>query len=207
MLDGGDPRIHYWLGVHLRKKGKFRDAEFEDGQALTLSHQTDPQIWCELAFLYWTSKQLGRMRSFMTDMLVAYPNFGLTRFLNARLLKEEGKFSEAIAELDFSESLQYSPITVLVERASVEAYRGNQSLALDDLARLEMASQSGPVDGLLIAGVYAKLGDFDKALGWLEKSYNRRDSTLLSAATSPVLDPLRADPRFKELLLRLHYTP
>src|SRR5450432_1401733 len=131
----------------------------------------------------------------MKDLLVAHPNFGLTRFLNARLLKEQGRFDEALSELDFSQSLQYSPVTVLVERASVEAYRGNVVAARFALDRLEKASQSGPGDGLLIAGAYATLGEFDRAFGWLDKAYSRRDSTLLSAATSPLLKPLRDDLR------------
>ena len=204
-LNPMDARLHYWLGVHLRKKGKFPEAEEEDRQALTLSHQADPQIWCELAFLYWTSERVDHMQELMKDLLVAHPNFGLTRFLNARLLKEQGRFDEALAELQFSESLQYSPVTVLVERASVEAYRGNSGAALEDLSLLEKASQTKPVDGLLIAGVYAKLGYFDAAFEWLEGAYSRRDSTLLSLATSPVLKPLRTDPRFRSFMRRLHF--
>jgi serine/threonine protein kinase/Flp pilus assembly protein TadD len=102
-LNPFDGQIHYWLGVHLRKKGKFPEAEMEDRQALTLSHQADPQMWCELAFLYWTAGQIDRLQTFMDDLLVAHPNFGLTRFLHARLLKEQGKFDEALAELQFSE--------------------------------------------------------------------------------------------------------
>ena len=204
-LNPTDPRFHYWLGVHLRKKGRLGDAEKEDQKALTLSHQADPQIWCELAFLYWTSGRIDRMREFMKDLLVAYPNFGLTRFLNARLLKEEGRYDEALAELQFSQSLQYSPVTVLVERASVEAYRGDTVHAIADLQTLDNYSQTRPVDGLLMAGVYAKLGSFDRAIDWLEKAYVRRDSTLLSIATSPVLKPLRSDPRFTNLLRRLHF--
>lgn len=204
-LNPMDARLHYWLGVHLRKKGKFPEAEEEDRQALTLSHQADPQIWCELAFLYWTSERVDHMQELMKDLLVAHPNFGLTRFLNARLLKEQGRFDEALAELQFSESLQYSPVTVLVERASVEAYRGNSGAALEDLSLLEKASQTKPVDGLLIAGVYARLGYFDAAFEWLEGAYSRRDSTLLSLATSPVLKPLRTDPRFRSFMRRLHF--
>ena len=206
-LDSGDAQVHYWLGVHLRKKGKFADAEAEDRQALTLSHQTDPAIWFELAFLYWTSGQLDRMDEFMKDLLVAYPNFGSTRYLHARLLKEQGKFDEALAELRFSETLQFTAVTLLAERASVEAYRGNAAEARADLQRLKEASRTQPVDGLLMAGGYARLGDFDSAFDLLEGAYARRDSTLLSVATSPVLKPLRGDPRFAGLLRRLHFEP
>ena len=204
-LNSGDAQVHYWLGVHLRKKGRFADAEAEDRQALTLSHQADPAIWFELAFLYWTSGELDRMDGFMKELLVAYPNFGSTRYLHARLLKEQGRFEEALVELRFCESLQFTPVTVLAERASVEAYRGDAAGARADLRQLQEASKTQPVDGLLMAGVYAKLGDFDSAFELLEGAYARRDNTLLSAATSPVLKPLRGDPRFAALLRRLHF--
>ena len=65
----------------------------------------------------------------------------------------------------------------------------------------------GLVDGLLLAGVYAELGDRTRAFDVLEQAYARRDNTLLSIATSPVLASLRGDPRYLQLLLRLHYTP
>jgi tetratricopeptide (TPR) repeat protein len=204
-LDSSDAQVHYWLGVHLRKKGRFREAETEDRQALTLSHRTNPSIWCELAFLYWTSDQLNQVQEFMKELLVAYPNFGMTRFLNARLLKEQGKFDEALSELQFSSDLQFAPVTILVERASTQAYRGNREEALVDLERLSKASLTQPVDDLLIAGVYVKLGEFDDAFRWLDRAYARHDNTLLSAATSPVLKGLHGDPRFVTLLRRLHF--
>jgi tetratricopeptide (TPR) repeat protein len=206
-IDAQDPQFHYWLGVHLRKQGRFAEAEAEDRDALTLSHQADPSIWCELAFLYWTSGQLGRMRSFMGELLVAYPNFGLARYLNARLLKEEGQFDQALDELRFSQRLQYSPVTILAEQASVLAYRNDVRGARAILDQLVDRSQTSAVDTLLVAGVYAKLGDATEAFRWLERGFEQGDSTLLSVPTSPVLKPLRRDPRFADLLRRLRFDP
>src|SRR5262245_25421048 len=206
-LDSADPRFHYWLGVHLRKQGRFDEAEAESREALTLSHQRDPSIWCELAFLYWTAGRLDRMRSFMSELLVAHPNFGLARYLNARLLKEEGRFEDAIEELRFSGRLQYSPVTILAEEASILAYRNDAQGARAILDRLTASSRTTSVDTLLVAGVYARLGDFTQAFQWLETGYAQRDSTLLSVPTSPVLKPLRRDPRFADLLRRLHFDP
>jgi len=144
------------------------------------------------------------MDAFMKELLVAHPNFGFTRFLHARLLKEHGRFDDALAELGFSERLQYSPVTVLAERASIEAYRGNVPAARVHLLELTETARQQPVDTLLIAGAYAKIRDFDAAFAWLERGYAQRDSTLLSIATSPVLKPLRTDPRFVALCRRLH---
>jgi tetratricopeptide (TPR) repeat protein len=205
-LDPGDGQVHHWLGVHLRKKGRFADSESAGRRALDLTGRVDASFWCELAFLYWTSGQLDRMEAFMQELLVAHPNHNLTRFINARLLKERGRYDEALAELDFSRQLQYSVVTVMVERASIYAYRGDSAAARALLEKLtEIATTNQPVDTLLTAGVYARLGDFDAAFEWLEKGYASRDSTLLSIATSPVLKPLHNDPRFAELCRRLHY--
>jgi serine/threonine protein kinase len=204
-LDPSDAQAHFWLGVHLRKKGRFQDAEREDQLALNLSRQTVPQYWCELAFLYWTFDRLDLMDALMKELLVAHPNFGFSRYLHARLLKEQGRFDEALAELAFSEQLQYASVTVMAERASIEAYRGNTKAAFDILAALTEKSATQSVDTLLIAGVYAKLGDADTALTWLERGYARRDNTLLSLATSPLLKPLRSHPRFIDLRRRLGF--
>jgi tetratricopeptide (TPR) repeat protein len=191
--------------VHLRKKGRFVEAEAQDMEARMLSHQADPSIWCELAFLYWTAGRLDRMETFMKELLVAYPNFGFARFLHARLLKEKGRYDDALEELGFSQRLQYSGVTVVAEKASVEAYRGDSRTALKYLGDLRKIAQTQPVDNLLVAGVYAKLNDYESAFKWLDFAYAQRDSTLLSAATSPVLLPIRRDPRFIDLLRRLHF--
>jgi tetratricopeptide (TPR) repeat protein len=205
-LSPEDGQMQYWYGVVERKKGNFPEAERADKSALILTHEKDPMIWCELAFLYWTSEQMDKLRDHMVQQLIAFPNFGLTRYLHARELKLEGHFIEAEGELDFSEKLQYPMVTVLVERASLEAYRGRPDAARQLLHQLENISRSQSVDGLLVAGVYARLGDTDAAFAWLEDAYIRRDTTLLSLFTSPVMKPLRADRRYSDLLRRLHFT-
>jgi hypothetical protein len=51
--------------------------------------------------------------------------------------------------------------------------------------------------------IYAGLGDKDKAFAWLEKAYE--DRSIVSVAflkTNPMLDPLRSDTRFADLLRR-----
>ena len=201
-----DGQIHYWFGVHLRKKGRFKEAEEQDRLALNLTHQRDPNIWCELAFLYWTSGQVSKLHQHLQEQLKTFPNFPLTRFLSARLLKIEGDFRNAEDELSFAEKLGLNPLTVLAERASLEEYEGHFAKAHDDIAQLAAASQRGEVDGLLLAGVYAGLRDNDSAFEVLESAFQRKDNTLLSLATSPVVQPLRQDPRYSALLRRLHFT-
>jgi len=205
-LDPNDGQIHYWFGVHLRKKGRFREAEAHDKLALQLTHELDPNLWCELAFLYWTSGQLPKLKIHLEQQLRVFPNFATTRFLDARLQKLEGHFEAANDELSFAQKLGLNRMTVLVERASLELAEGHPSRAREYVKALEDAGRTQEIDGLLLAGVLADLGDKDSAFQILNDAARKRYFTLLSAPASPVLIPLRNDPRFKSLLERLHYS-
>ena len=64
-----------------------------------------------------------------------------------------------------------------------------------------------------LAEVYATLGDKDRAFYWLEQAYSHRD--ILAASddvglvlnTEFLLDPVRTDPRFKDLVHRIGLPP
>ena len=69
----------------------------------------------------------------------------------------------------------------------------------------EVEGSSGREYGSRIypADAYLWLGDKDKAMDLLEKAYAERDAKLIFIATAPSFDPLRGDPRFKNLLRRM----
>jgi hypothetical protein len=55
-----------------------------------------------------------------------------------------------------------------------------------------------------IADLYADLGDKEQAFRWLRTAYQERDSLLLlGLKTDFLLDPLRSDPRFAELVRKV----
>jgi TolB-like protein/class 3 adenylate cyclase/Flp pilus assembly protein TadD len=53
-----------------------------------------------------------------------------------------------------------------------------------------------------ISGVYMQMGEFDKGFEWLEKAYEHRDA-ILNMIIDPLMDPVRDDPRFVEMLSRV----
>jgi len=57
------------------------------------------------------------------------------------------------------------------------------------------------------AEIYAYLGDKDQAMRWLEEGYKEREFRMTSLNVAPVWDPLRDDPRFHDLLLRMNLEP
>jgi len=54
-----------------------------------------------------------------------------------------------------------------------------------------------------IAALYADLGDKDGAFKWLNTAYQERNPGLLSLKIDFLLDPLRSDPRFAELVRKV----
>src|SRR5947209_3486718 len=54
-----------------------------------------------------------------------------------------------------------------------------------------------------IAEGYMRMGEKDKAFDWLEKAYEEHDSGLVSIGVEPMFDPVRRDPRFRDILRRM----
>jgi tetratricopeptide (TPR) repeat protein len=53
--------------------------------------------------------------------------------------------------------------------------------------------------------IYAGMGETDKAIEWLEKTYEQREAWLDVIQVEPMYDNLRSDPRFQELVDRMNF--
>ena len=84
------------------------------------------------------------------------------------------------------------------------ALAGKKSQAQKVVAQLHEASKIHYVPPYFMGLIHAALGEKDKAFSWLEKAYEEHDSYLVRLKVEPVMDPLRADPRFKKLLSRMN---
>jgi hypothetical protein len=52
---------------------------------------------------------------------------------------------------------------------------------------------------------YLGLGDREQAFAWLERAAEERSSMTQFVRVHPYLDPLRDDPRFRDLLRRMNF--
>ena len=74
-------------------------------------------------------------------------------------------------------------------------------------ALADMLAERHPVfdDPLVLAALYARAGEPDRTLEWLERAYERRHPQILHVKAMPVFDELRSDPRFQDLLRRVGF--
>ncbi|HJQ11178.1 MAG TPA: protein kinase [Gemmatimonadaceae bacterium] len=87
--------------------------------------------------------------------------------------------------------------------AQSEAARGRRAEAVRLLAKYEARARATYVRPELIAAVYVRLGDKDNAFQWLEKAYDARSPYLLALRVDRQWDPLREDPRFRQLVSKI----
>ena len=80
---------------------------------------------------------------------------------------------------------------------------GRHADAQAALAKLKAAR--GDAGAYQYAIIYAQWGDRAKALAWLESALRLRDSGLADLKTDPLLDPLRAEPRFQAIERELKF--
>jgi tetratricopeptide (TPR) repeat protein len=80
---------------------------------------------------------------------------------------------------------------------------GERDEADEILRRLEDESRQHYVRGEVLAMGYAAVGDFDKAFAALERAYQARSAGLIYLHLDPGYEPLRADPRYAELVRRI----
>ena len=73
------------------------------------------------------------------------------------------------------------------------------------LARLNELSRSQYVSAYDVALIHLALGERDEAFERLYKAYEEHAEWVIYMAVDPRLDPLRPDPRFKELVRRIGF--
>jgi eukaryotic-like serine/threonine-protein kinase len=71
----------------------------------------------------------------------------------------------------------------------------------------QVQRKTGYSSAYKIAQLYADLGNRDQAFKWLNTAYQERDFNLIGLNTDFLLDPLRSDPRFAELVRKIGLPP
>ena len=80
---------------------------------------------------------------------------------------------------------------------------GERTAADKILALLIARSKQEYIPPVTISAIYAAKRDLDNAFQWLEKAYEVRSRSLVWLAVGHEFDPLRTDPRYKDMLNRM----
>jgi TolB-like protein/DNA-binding winged helix-turn-helix (wHTH) protein/Flp pilus assembly protein TadD len=198
-LNPGYATAHHWYAWHLALLHRYDEAiaEMKKAQSLDpLSLIINADLAELLAIAH--SYDLSIMQSRKT--LELDPNFGLAHNHLGQAFLQTKKYDEAIAELKTAVNLSGRSPTCIANLARAYVASGDRSDAVRLLTELKNSSNGNYSHASEIATVYAALGNADQAMNWIEKGYEERFNP--GVLLRPGFDPLRSDPRFKDLVRR-----
>jgi serine/threonine-protein kinase len=192
---------HHWYSICLRDVGRLKEALAEAKRALEL----DPVsliISSNLGDTFFYAGQADQAVAQHRKTLLLDPGFAPAHLYLGRALEQKGLIQEAAAEFRKARSLAGKGPYALGDLAHAYALVGKRAEAGRLLNELSELSKRGASLEMDIALVHLALGDRDRAFQYLEKAYKER-SGLNDLKVDPRFEPLRGDPRFQDLLVRL----
>jgi TolB-like protein/Tfp pilus assembly protein PilF len=191
---------HHWYGLELLVSlGRFDEAIREVKRALELDPLSLP-INGGLGRTYYFARRYDEAIEQLRKTSEIDPGFYYAHWNLGSALAAKGAIGAAIGEYQKARALDDDPF-VLGLLGHAYASSGNKMEAEKILDELKELSKERYVSAYSFALVYLGLGNKEEALRWLEKSYqDRTGNDLVYFRVEPLLDPLRGDPRFEELV-------
>lgn len=203
-LNPNDPEARAAHAELLWTIGRFDDSIQESKRALEL----DPlsiNYNTALAYTFFLARRYDQAIEQGAKILELDPQFIPACYVRGVAYVKKSMYKEAMAEFEKAVSISPNDLTALTGLGYGYAVTGSRADAEKVLARLNELSKREFVSPVWMAKIYSGLGEKDQAFESLERAYV--DRSIVSVAyikTNPMLDPLRSDPRFAELLRRLN---
>jgi TolB-like protein/DNA-binding winged helix-turn-helix (wHTH) protein len=200
-LDPQYATAHQWYAEFLSWQGRFPEAFAESERARKL----DPLsliIATDRASILYESRQYESALKQWRSVLDLDPNYERAEDLMIPAYLQLGRYDEAVKVIDRWEAMGGGP-WMWGWKAAVYARAGHPAEARRALAKLEQRSGSPASRDAAFLIAYSGTDQKERALELLEQMYAEHSSALVQIKVDPMLDPLRSDQRFKDLLLRI----
>ena len=202
-LNLGDARTHNWYAGYLMYVGRFEEGISEAKRAQELDPLSLP-VNNALAGRLLAGGHYDEAIEQAQKTLQLDPHFAPAHQTLGWAYLHRGKREEAIQE--FRTALQLSgteDTDLMLDLGFGYATVGKREEARKILATLKSLHQRGLVPSGSIGILYGALGDSNEAFAWLERAYEERDPQLTYLKAGRRFEPLRHDPRFRELVHRV----
>jgi len=196
-LDSTNPIGLLVGGILSRTLGHWDDAEQQYRAALVRDPLNTYAIW-NLGVTYYLAGRFAESEEAYRKLLELAPDFLWTHAYLSKTLLAQGKEEEALAmarqEADEGTRLWVLPVVLQAAGRQAEA---------DEALQAQIAHWADRAP-FYVAQTYAYRGDHDRALEWLERAYQQKDSGLVEIIGEPLFKNLANDPRFKAFLRKMN---
>ena len=194
---------YHWYSIYLKGKGRNDEAAV----AIRKAREIDPLssvIGVNITRLYQLQNNHDAAIENTLKMIELDPGFSASyEFLGLSYLKQ-GRNAEALASIEKGVESSNRASVALCNLGYAYGITGKRPEAVAIIKELEEKYARKEANGRHIAGVYAGLGENDKAFEWLEKDFRSRNGELINIRWAIPYDSVRDDPRYKDLLKRMN---
>ena len=134
------------------------------------------------------------------------PRFAPAHAHLGRVYTAAGMYDEAIAELEIAADLA-GGVTHVGCLGQAYARAGRTDDATRELEKLTEFAKQRDFPAFKFALIHEGLGDKEQAFEWLGKAYENREFPMAILKVAEVLNRLRDDPRFDDLIRRIGLEP
>ena len=200
-LNPNNSGAHERYGSYFVSRGQFDEALAER----KLARKLDPMnaaVIANVGNTLFLARRYDEAIEKHREALELNPKFSWSHIWIAEVYVQKGMYEEAINEVNKALALDGNTRAIAI-LGYAYALAGRRDEARKVLGQLEERSKRKYVPHFFIALIHIGLGEKDQAFDWLEKAYQERHPHLINLKVQPVYDPLRADPRFADLVRRV----
>src|SRR5229473_514598 len=202
-LGQNDPTAHLWFSHYCVVRNRLQQAHEENSRTLALD-PVSPLFNTVRAEIYYNSRQYDEAVAQARRVIDQYPTYWLAYIWLGTAYREKKMYKDALEQFSQARKLSGNHPVMIALYGHALGLSGDAAGARKALADLHQLSQSRYVSALYFAGIYTGLGEKSTALDWLDKAYKERNDRLVYLNVDPMADPLRSEPRFRDLMKRLH---
>ena len=201
-LNPAYPTANHWYAEYLMTMGRHVEAIAR----MKNSQELDPLsliISVAIGWAFYMARRYDDAIEQLRRTVELDPNYPVTYWILGVLLRKMGRYALAIAEGEKGLKLSGGSSLMRAALAQTFATAGRRKKAiqiLDDLTKLTKQKYVAPY---FFAGIHIGLGEDDRAIEYLEKSYEEHSHWLIYLHIDPSMDALRSNPRFQDLLRRV----
>jgi Flp pilus assembly protein TadD len=201
-LDHRYATSHQWYAALLAARGEMQEGLIEAHTAQELD-PTSASVRRSLAYIYLYARRYDRARYHASRALTLAPAAEETYRVLGLIHALDEKYIDAEEVLRDASALPGASAYTLATLGYALGRSGQLRAAREILTDLEARHRVEYVSPVALATASLGVGEYEQALDWAEQSFDERRGWLAYMDVNPVLDPLRASPRFGRLRRRM----
>jgi len=194
---------HQWYGEMLYALHRFDDAANELDKAVELDPLV-PITLSERAVLHYYRGDLDQALDRFSALKADHPDFPTSYIFSAWIYGLKGDAKNSFENEITFWKLQGVDQAWLGEMSDAFARGGHKEFLTKVAERNVSAVRNGAFPAYKVAHTFARLGDREQTLYWIEKCIEERSPNIIKIYSDKNFDFLRDDPRFKDALAKLN---